>query len=144
MASSSAVSTAATATNGPLVPPVSVFRRPPEALSSPPLPPAAVVVVVDSPAALDDAFGAAVVGRLRSLPLTNLGAYGIAVVASLFTKLASTRPVLAGVPTALPFVVLFIVLVFSPKGSFPEVGRAEVRRTGPRLRIKSLTMTAPA
>jgi branched-subunit amino acid ABC-type transport system permease component len=83
------------------------------------------------------AFGAAIVGKLRSIGRCNLGAYGIAIAAALFTKVASTMPGLAGVPTALPFVVLFIVLVFSPKGSFPEVAKVEINRAAGRIRRKS-------
>lgn len=67
------------------------------------------------------AFGAAVVGGLRSLPLTNLGAYGIGIGAALTTKLVATRPNLAGLPAALPFMVLFVVLVASRRGRFQEV-----------------------
>src|SRR5581483_9146995 len=75
------------------------------------------------------AFGAAVVGRLRSLPLTNLGAYGIAVVAALSTKYVANYRSLIGLPTALPFIVLFAVLIFSPKSAFVEVTeRTDVRR----------------
>ncbi len=75
------------------------------------------------------AFGAAVVGRLRSLPLTNLGAYGVAVVAALSTKYVANYTSLIGLPTALPFIVLFGVLIFSPKSAFVEVTeRTDVRR----------------
>ena len=35
------------------------------------------------------AFGAAVVGRLHSIPLANAGAYGIAIAATVATKFAS-------------------------------------------------------
>jgi len=62
------------------------------------------------------AFGAAVVGRLHSIPLTNLGAYGIAIGAALATKYATGRPSLAGLPTSLPFMVLFGVLLFAGRG----------------------------
>ena len=59
------------------------------------------------------AFAAAVVGRLRSIPLTNLGAYGIAVAAALATRYAAGHPSLAGLPTSVPFMVLFGALVFA-------------------------------
>jgi branched-subunit amino acid ABC-type transport system permease component len=67
------------------------------------------------------AFGAAVVGRLVSLPLTYAGALLIGVGASLSAKFVSQHPSLAGLPTSLPFVVLFGVLVLSSRGSFAEV-----------------------
>jgi branched-subunit amino acid ABC-type transport system permease component len=81
------------------------------------------------------AFGAAIVGRLRSLPLTNLGAYGIGIAAALCTKLVATRPGLAGLPSALPFIVLFAILMASPKGTFAEVvDKASAGPRGHRLR----------
>jgi branched-subunit amino acid ABC-type transport system permease component len=83
------------------------------------------------------AFGAAIVGRLRSLPLTNLGAYGIAIAAALVTKYQAGHPGLAGLPTSLPFIVLFAVLIFSRKGSFAEVGSARLSRR------RSTTATRP-
>ncbi|HEV8622834.1 MAG TPA: ABC transporter permease [Acidimicrobiia bacterium] len=81
------------------------------------------------------AFGAAIIGRLRSLSLTNLGAYGIAIGASVATKLVASKPALVGLPTALPTLVLFLVLVVSRKGKFVEVtasaagGAAQTART---------------
>lgn len=71
------------------------------------------------------AFGAAVVGGLRSLSLTNLGAYGIAIAGALATKLAATRPSLIGLPTALPFIVLFVALLISKKGYLLELTRGQ-------------------
>jgi branched-subunit amino acid ABC-type transport system permease component len=71
------------------------------------------------------AFGAAIIGRLRSLTRTQLGAYGIGIAAAITTKAVATKPGLAGLPSALPFIVLFVVLVTSRKGSFVEVTRAE-------------------
>jgi branched-subunit amino acid ABC-type transport system permease component len=67
------------------------------------------------------AFGAAIVGRLRHLGLTNVGAYGIAILAAISTKYAASTPSLVGLPSSLPFIVLFAVLVFAPKGFFAEV-----------------------
>jgi ABC-type branched-subunit amino acid transport system permease subunit len=67
------------------------------------------------------AFGAAVVGGLRNLALTNLGAYGVGIAAALSTKWVATVPTLRGLPSSLPFLVLFLVLIFSKKGRFAEV-----------------------
>lgn len=67
------------------------------------------------------AFGAAVVGGLRSLSVTNLGAYGIAVAGGLITKIVATKPSLAALPSALPFLVLFAALLVAPKGYFAGV-----------------------
>jgi branched-subunit amino acid ABC-type transport system permease component len=76
------------------------------------------------------AFGAAVVGRLRSLPLTNLGAYGIAIAAAISTKYVASTPALIGLPSAMPFIALFLVLVFSPKDSFAQVTGDSAGRQG--------------
>jgi branched-subunit amino acid ABC-type transport system permease component len=69
------------------------------------------------------AFGAAAVGRFTSLPLTYVGGLLIGLGAALSTKFASGHPSLAGIPTSLPFVVLFAVLVLSRRGSFAELVR---------------------
>ncbi len=76
------------------------------------------------------AFGAAAVGRLVSLPLTYAGALVIGVAASLSTKFVVDHPALAGVPASLPFVVLFAVLVFSRRGSFADLTRTDQRVGG--------------
>ena len=80
------------------------------------------------------AFGAAAVGRLVSLPLTYAGGLAIGVAASVSTKFVVDHPALAGVPASLPFVVLFVVLVFSRRGSFADLAPAE-RRTGTRAGV---------
>src|SRR5205807_8993424 len=67
------------------------------------------------------AFGAASVGGLRNLSLTTLGAYGIGIAAAVVTKVVASKPSLAGLPSALPFIVLFLVLVGSHRGRFAEV-----------------------
>jgi branched-subunit amino acid ABC-type transport system permease component len=69
-------------------------------------------------------FGAAVIGRLTSLPLTYLGAMVIGLGQALATKLVTGHQSLSGLPTSLPFIILFAVLVLSPKGFFQEVVRA--------------------
>jgi branched-subunit amino acid ABC-type transport system permease component len=79
------------------------------------------------------AFGAASVGRLTSLPLTYAGALGIGVLAALSTKFVTEYRGLSGVPSSLPFIVLFLVLVLSPKGTFREVVDATAARSGRRL-----------
>ena len=60
------------------------------------------------------AFGAAAIGSFSSLPLTLFGGLVIGVLASLSTKWFLTG-VLSGVPVALPFIVLFAVLLLFPK-----------------------------
>lgn len=74
------------------------------------------------------AFGAAIVGRLTSLPATFVAGIGIGVAASVASKFVATKPGLAGLPTGIPFLLLFIVLIASPKGRFVEVTRARISR----------------
>jgi branched-subunit amino acid ABC-type transport system permease component len=99
------------------------------------------------------AFGAAAVGRLTNLTTTFLAGLGIGVVISLSSKFVATRPGLAGLPTAIPFLVLFVVLVASRKGSFVEVTRARAGarvggaaagRSFPTVRLASLLAVAVA
>jgi len=77
------------------------------------------------------AFGGAVVGRLTSIPLAFAGAMAIGLGASFTTKLVVGHPGLAGLPTSLPFIVLFAVLVLSPRGSFGGLGRSGAARRRP-------------
>jgi ABC-type branched-subunit amino acid transport system ATPase component/branched-subunit amino acid ABC-type transport system permease component len=60
------------------------------------------------------AYGAAAIGAFTNIPLTLVGGLGIGVFASLCTKWFTTG-LLAGLPPAVPFVVLFIVLLVFPK-----------------------------
>jgi branched-subunit amino acid ABC-type transport system permease component len=69
------------------------------------------------------AFGAAAIGRFTSLPLTYAGGLVIGIGGALATKYVVDVPNLAGFPPSLPFIVLFAVLLFTPKGRFVEAGR---------------------
>src|SRR5438105_3631438 len=80
------------------------------------------------------AFGAAVIGGLRNLTLANAGAYGVGIAAALSTKWVATVPSLRGLPSSIPFLVLFLVLVASPKGRFTEVGDSTGAGAGPASR----------
>jgi ABC-type branched-subunit amino acid transport system ATPase component/branched-subunit amino acid ABC-type transport system permease component len=57
------------------------------------------------------AFGAAAIGRFRSLPMTWLGGVIIGVASSVATKYFTSRSILSGIPTALPFIILFVALL---------------------------------
>ena len=72
------------------------------------------------------AFGAAAVGGFTSLPLTYAGGLLIGVLGAVSTKYVADFPSLAGIPPSLPFIVLFVVLVFTPKGRLVDVA---VRRS---------------
>jgi len=69
------------------------------------------------------AFGAAAVGAFTSLPLTYVGGLVVGVGGALATKYVVDVPNLAGLPPSLPFIVLFAVLLLTPKGRFVEAGR---------------------
>jgi ABC-type branched-subunit amino acid transport system ATPase component/branched-subunit amino acid ABC-type transport system permease component len=60
------------------------------------------------------AFGAAAIGAFRSLPLTYLGGLLVGVGAALCSEYF-TSGLLSGLSASLPFVVLFVVLLVSPR-----------------------------
>ncbi len=72
------------------------------------------------------AFGAAAIGRFTSLPLSFTGGLLIGVLASLATRYLTTG-LLAGVPSALPFLALFLVLLVLPRRHLVERTRAVQR-----------------
>ena len=72
------------------------------------------------------AFGAAAIGAFSNLPLTYIGGIVIGVLGALATKWFSTG-FLAQLPTALPFIILFLVLVLSPKARLRENTRTLMR-----------------
>ncbi len=61
------------------------------------------------------AFGAAAIGYFSNLPLTYVGGLFIGVAGALSTKYVSQIPWLAGLPPSLPFVILFIALIVTPR-----------------------------
>jgi branched-subunit amino acid ABC-type transport system permease component len=69
------------------------------------------------------AFGAAAIGAFRNLPVTFLGGLFIGVFSSLCTKWFTTG-ILQGLPSACPFVVLFVVLLVFPRRFL--AGRARI------------------
>jgi ABC-type branched-subunit amino acid transport system ATPase component/branched-subunit amino acid ABC-type transport system permease component len=68
------------------------------------------------------AFGAAAIGRFRSLPMTWFGGIVIGVAASIATKYLNSSSILSGVPTALPFIILFGALLLIRQRGRPEQG----------------------
>jgi ABC-type branched-subunit amino acid transport system permease subunit len=82
------------------------------------------------------AFGAAAIGRFSSLPLTYAGGLAVGVGQEVL-KYVVARPavvnhisaqVIQPLPSNLPFIVLFIVLLLAPKGKLFERGVQVVRR----------------
>lgn len=71
------------------------------------------------------AFGACAIGLFTSLPLTYAGGIGVGVAASLATKYFTHRP-FNGVPPAVPFLVLLVVLLAIPASRLPK-RRASLR-----------------
>jgi ABC-type branched-subunit amino acid transport system ATPase component/ABC-type branched-subunit amino acid transport system permease subunit len=62
------------------------------------------------------AFAAAALGAFSSLPLTYAGGLAIGVGSAVLTKYVSSGgSILGGLPSSLPFLVLFVVLVVMPK-----------------------------
>ncbi len=61
------------------------------------------------------AFGAAAIGYFSNLPLTFVGGLVIGIAGSLTTKYVAQVPSLAGLPPGLPFIILFLVLILTPK-----------------------------
>lgn len=80
------------------------------------------------------AFGAAALGGFASLPMTYLGGLAIGVGASLCTKWF-TSGLLSGASASLPFIVLFVVLLVSPRRRLveraPVVPRSQAGWTAP-------------
>src|SRR5438874_11676584 len=62
------------------------------------------------------AIGAAAAGKFTSLPKTMMAAFALGVVEKLAVKVVGTTSGLAAAPASIPFLVLFVVLVFSTKG----------------------------
>jgi branched-subunit amino acid ABC-type transport system permease component len=65
------------------------------------------------------AFGACAIGLFSSLPLTYAGGIGVGVATSLATKYLTDRP-FNGVPPAMPFLILLVVLLVVPVSRFPR------------------------
>jgi ABC-type branched-subunit amino acid transport system ATPase component/branched-subunit amino acid ABC-type transport system permease component len=67
------------------------------------------------------AFGAAAIGRFSSLPLTYIGGLVIGIAASVATKyVVTSSAALAGLPASIPFIVLFLVLIFTPRSKLAD------------------------
>ncbi|MCU1483000.1 MAG: branched-chain amino acid transporter ATPase/permease [Subtercola sp.] len=71
------------------------------------------------------AFGAAAIGGFSNMPLTYLGGLVIGVAVSFSTKIVVDVPGLAGLSSALPFVVLVIALLVIPKRRLETPGGLE-------------------
>jgi ABC-type branched-subunit amino acid transport system ATPase component/branched-subunit amino acid ABC-type transport system permease component len=61
------------------------------------------------------AFGAAAIGYFSNLPLTYVGGLLIGIAGALATKFVVDVPWLIGLPSGLPFIVLFVALLVTPR-----------------------------
>jgi ABC-type branched-subunit amino acid transport system permease subunit len=85
------------------------------------------------------AFGAAAIGRFTNLGLTYVGGIGVGVIQALAVKYVSTTQSLALLPSSMPFLVLFVVLVISKRGTLVELGQTIRNRPAPPIRISPST-----
>ena len=77
------------------------------------------------------AVAAATAGRLTNLPVTMTAGFALGVAQSLTTKAVAPHLGLLGIPSSLPFIVLFLIMVFSPKRAFKtSTGGEEKTGTG--------------
>jgi branched-subunit amino acid ABC-type transport system permease component len=79
------------------------------------------------------AFAAAVVGRLRSLPMTYVGALILALVTSYVSQFLTFTAAWTNVEIALPTIMLFIVLLLLPRA------RLEFSRINPVKRVEPVS-----
>jgi branched-subunit amino acid ABC-type transport system permease component len=87
-------------------------------------------------------FGAVAIGGFASLPLTYAGAIVIQVLVAVATKWASGHQSLQTLPATLPFIILFVVLLVTPKRRLVEVGASLQQRISqlPRPSWKGATL----
>jgi len=74
------------------------------------------------------AFGAAAIGAFTSLPLTYLGGLLIGIAQAVLQKyIINSSGLLSGLPASLPFLVLFLLLLFAPRLRRPSTARIPPR-----------------
>jgi ABC-type branched-subunit amino acid transport system ATPase component/branched-subunit amino acid ABC-type transport system permease component len=87
------------------------------------------------------AFGAAAVGRFSSMPLTFAGGLIIGIGVAMVDKYAATIEWVGGLAPSLPFLILFLVLIVTPRGKLVQrrlVAQAQAYRpyhAPPRVRV---------
>ena len=73
------------------------------------------------------AFGAAAIGYFSNLPLAYAGGLAIGVVSAIATKYVGTQQIISGLPSSIPFIVLFVVLIVMPRGKLVDRKYAKLR-----------------
>jgi branched-subunit amino acid ABC-type transport system permease component len=90
------------------------------------------------------AFGAAAVGAFNSLVGTYLGGLALGLTAELSKKVIAGHPALSGVPSILPFLILFAVLIATPRWRLIERGSRVVSKPAPPASFSRATTTGTA
>ena len=90
------------------------------------------------------AFGAAAIGAFNSLVGTYVGGLAVGIGAALATKYLAGYPALAGLPSTLPFLVLFVALLVTPRRYLIERGARVVRRAALPAPLPRPVLTAVA
>jgi branched-subunit amino acid ABC-type transport system permease component len=94
------------------------------------------------------AFGAAAIGMFRSIGWTYAGGLAVGVVAAVSTKYVTSYPSLAGLPSSLPFIVLFVVLLAAPRRWLADLTQErrlrvrEARRLSAKARVMLVLVLA--
>lgn len=73
------------------------------------------------------AFGAAAIGGFSNIPLTFAGGIMIGIASDVSKKFVLDIPVLSGLPSGLPFLILFVVLLVLPRSKLVRVAKTEAR-----------------
>jgi ABC-type branched-subunit amino acid transport system permease subunit len=69
------------------------------------------------------AFGAAAIGRFTSIPMAFVGGLTVGLVQKLVSKEFAGEVVLRGIDLNVPFIILFIAMLVTPKSRLQEIGR---------------------
>lgn len=85
---------------------------------------------------LISAFGAAAVGSFQHIGRTWVGGILIGIIASLTTKWTVTHPSLGGLAASIPFIVLFVALVFSRRRRDQSLESPVQERAGRRMSFR--------
>ena len=73
------------------------------------------------------AFGAAAIGAFSNIPLTFFGAIALEIAANISQKYVVSVNWLSGLPSSLPFIVLFVVLLLLPRRRLVSPSSVEIR-----------------
>jgi ABC-type branched-subunit amino acid transport system permease subunit len=69
------------------------------------------------------AFGAAAIGRFQSIPMAFVGGLLVGLLQKLVSKEFAGHELLRGIDLNVPFIILFIAMLVTPRGRLQEIGR---------------------